>query len=155
MVKISIISIGKIKDKYIRDGIGEFVKRISKYTKLSLIELIEEDENKGIKNAINRETDRIIEVINKKKSYNILLDLKGKVKTSEEMAEMMDIVSLKYSEINFIIGGSNGVGEKLKEIVDFKISFSSLTFPHQLMKLILLEQLYRWITINKNIKYHK
>ena len=103
-----------------------------------------------------KETDRIIDTINKRnQSYNILLDLKGKAKTSEEMARNIEKLSLTNSEINFIIGGSNGVNDKLRKIVDFRLNFSSFTFPHQLMRLILIEQIYRWISINKNIKYHK
>ena len=71
------------------------------------------------------------------------------------MAEEIENISLRYSEINFIIGGSNGVGDELRKLVDFRLAFSSFTFPHQLMRLILMEQIYRWISINKNIKYHK
>ena len=156
MIKISIICIGKIKDAYIKEGISEFSKRLSKYVDLNIIELAEEDDNKGIENAVMKETDRIIDTINKRnQSYNILLDLKGKAKTSEEMARNIEKLSLTNSEINFIIGGSNGVNDKLREIVDFRLNFSSFTFPHQLMRLILIEQIYRWISINKNIKYHK
>ena len=156
MIKISIICIGKIKDAYIKEGISEFSKRLSKYVNLNIIELAEEDDNKGIENAIMKETDRIIDTINKRnQSYNILRDLKGKAKTSEEMARNIEKLSLTNSEINFIIGGSNGVNDKLREIVDFRLNFSSFTFPHQLMRLILIEQIYRWISINKNIKYHK
>ena len=156
MVKINIVCIGKIKDKYIKDGLDEFRKRLSKYVNLSVIELAEENDNRSVDYAITRETDRIIDtVIKKSKSYNILLDLKGEMKTSEEMALKLEKISLTNSEINFIIGGSNGVGDKLRQIVDCRLKFSSMTFPHQLMRLILIEQIYRWITINKNIKYHK
>ena len=156
MVKINVICIGKIKDKYIRDGISEFSKRLSRYVGLNIIELSEEDDNKGIEMAITKETERIIETLNKRnRSYSILLDLKGKLKSSEEMAEEIENISLRYSEINFIIGGSNGVDDELRKLVDFRLSFSSFTFPHQLMRLILMEQIYRWISINKNIKYHK
>ncbi len=156
MVKINIVCIGKIKDKYIKDGIDEFRKRLSKYVNLSVIELAEENDNRSVDYAITRETDRIIDtIIKKSKSYNILLDLKGEMKTSEEMALKLEKISLTNSEINFIIGGSNGVGDKLRQIVDCRLKFSSMTFPHQLMRLILIEQIYRWITINKNIKYHK
>ena len=81
--------------------------------------------------------------------------MKGKLKSSEEMAEEIENISLRYSEINFIIGGSNGVDDELRKLVDFRLAFSSFTFPHQLMRLILMEQIYRWISINKNIKYHK
>ena len=156
MVKINVICIGKIKDKYIRDGISEFSKRLSRYVGLNIIELSEEDDNKGIETAITKETERIIDTLNKRNhSYSILLDLKGKLKSSEEMAEEIENISLRYSEINFIIGGSNGVGDELRKLVDFRLAFSSFTFPHQLMRLILMEQIYRWISITKNIKYHK
>ena len=156
MVKINVICIGKIKDKYIRDGISEFSKRLSRYVGLNIIELSEEDDNKGIEMAITKETERIIETLNKRnRSYSILLDLKGKIESSEEMAEEIENISLRYSEINFIIGGSNGVDDELRKLVDFRLSFSSFTFPHQLMRLILMEQIDRWISINKNIKYHK
>ena len=156
MVKINMICIGKIKDKYIRDGISEFSKRLSRYVNLNIIELSEEDDNKGIEIAVMKETERIIDALNKRnRSYSILLDLKGKLKSSEEMAEEIENISLRYSEINFIIGGSNGVGDELRKLVDFRLAFSSFTFPHQLMRLILMEQIYRWISINKNIKYHK
>ena len=156
MVKINMICIGKIKDKYIKDGILEFSKRLSRYVNLNIIELSEEDDNKGIEIAVMKETERIIDALNKRnRSYSILLDLKGKLKSSEEMAEEIENISLRYSEINFIIGGSNGVGDELRKLVDFRLAFSSFTFPHQLMRLILMEQIYRWISINKNIKYHK
>ena len=156
MVKINIICVGKIKDGYIRNGMDEFRKRLSRYVKLSIIELAEENDNKGVENAIIRETGRIIDLMAKRNnSYNILLDLKGKMKTSEEMSEELERISLTNSEINFIIGGSNGVGDELRQISDFYLKFSPMTFPHQLMRLILIEQIYRWVTISKNIKYHK
>ena len=102
------------------------------------------------------ETEIIIDTLNKRnRSYSILLDLKGKLKSSEEIAEEIENISLRYSEINFIIGGSNGVDDELRKLADFRLAFSSFTFPHQLMRLILMEQIYRWISINKNIKYHK
>lgn len=156
MVKINIVCIGKVKDKYIRDGINEFSKRLSRYANFNIVELSEEDDNKGIESAISKETERIINIINKKsQSYNILLDLKGKQKSSEGMAELLEKITIQKSEINFIIGGSNGVGDELRKIVDFRLNFSLFTFPHQLMRLILAEQIYRWISINNNIKYHK
>ena len=130
MIRINIVCVGKIKEKYIKDGIEEFLKRLSKYAKLDIIE-------------------------KKNYSYNILLDLSGKMLTSVEMAQKIEKISLTNSEINFIIGGSNGVADKLRKIVDFRLAFSNFTFPHQLMRLILVEQIYRWISINNNIKYHK
>ena len=156
MIRINVVCIGKIKEKYIKEGKNEFLKRLSKYIKLEIIELAEEDDNKGIENAINSETERIINAISKKSySYNILLDLKGKMLDSEEMAQKIEEISMISSEINFIIGGSNGVNDNLRKIVDFRLCFSPMTFPHQLMRLILTEQLYRWVSINNNIKYHK
>ena len=156
MIRINVVCIGKIKEKYIKEGINEFLKRLSKYIKLEIIELAEEDDNKGIENTINSETERIINAISKKSySYNILLDLKGKMLDSEEMAQKIEEISMISSEINFIIGGSNGVNDNLRKIVDFRLCFSPMTFPHQLMRLILTEQLYRWVSINNNIKYHK
>ena len=156
MIRINVVCVGKIKEKYIKEGINEFLKRLSKYIKLEIIELAEEDDNKGIENAINSETERIINAISKKSySYNILLDLKGKMLDSEEMAQKIEDISMISSEINFIIGGSNGVNDNLRKIVDFRLCFSPMTFPHQLMRLILTEQLYRWVSINNNIKYHK
>ena len=156
MIRINVVCIEKIKEKYIKEGINEFLKRLSKYIKLEIIELAEEDDNKGIENAINSETERIINAISKKSySYNILLDLKGKMLDSEEMAQKIEEISMTSSEINFIIGGSNGVNDNLRKIVDFRLCFSPMTFPHQLMRLILTEQLYRWVSINNNIKYHK
>ena len=156
MIRINVVWIGKIKEKYIKEGTNEFLKRLSKYIKLEIIELAEEDDNKGIENAINSETERIINAISKKSySYNILLDLKGKILDSEEMAQKIEEISMISSEINFIIGGSNGVNDNLRKIVDFRLCFSPMTFPHQLMRLILTEQLYRWVSINNNIKYHK
>ena len=156
MIRINVVCVGKIKEKYIKEGINEFLKRLSKYIKLEIIELAEEDDNKGIQNAINSETERIINAISKKNySYNVLLDLRGETLTSEEMAEKIEEISMISSEINFIIGGSNGVNDNLRKIVDFRLCFSPMTFPHQLMRLILTEQLYRWVSINNNIKYHK
>ena len=156
MIRINVVCVGKIKEKYIKEGINEFLKRLSKYIKLEIIELAEEDDNKGIENAINSETERIINAISKKSySYNILLDLKGKMLDSKEMAQKIEEISMISSEINFIIGGSNGVNDNLRKIVDFRLCFSPMTFPHQLMRLILTEQLYRWVSINNNIKYHK
>ena len=123
MVKINIVCIGKVKDKYIRDGIEEFSKRLSRYANFSIVELSEEDDNKGIESAISKETERIINIINKKsQSYNILLDLKGKQKSSEEMAELLEKITIQKSEINFIIGGSNGVGDEIFHYLHFHIS---------------------------------
>ncbi|MDU4652300.1 23S rRNA (pseudouridine(1915)-N(3))-methyltransferase RlmH [Sneathia sanguinegens] len=152
MLKINIIAIGKIKEKYIIDGIAEFSKRLSKYINLNIIELQEEVDNST---AIKKESDKILAYLSKTKSYNILLDLKGKFIDSIELSNKLFDLTLNYSEISFIIGGSRGVSREVKEKADYLLAFSKLTFPHQLFRLILLEQIYRAICISKNIKYHK
>lgn len=152
MLKINIIAIGKIKEKYIIDGIAEFSKRLSKYINLNIIELQEEVDNST---AIKKESDKILAYLSKTKSYNILLDLKGNFIDSIELSNKLFDLTLNYSEISFIIGGSRGVSREVKEKADYLLAFSKLTFPHQLFRLILLEQIYRAICISKNIKYHK
>ena len=155
MLKINITSVGKIKDSYIREGILEFKKRLQKFSNFSIIEIQEEDENKGKANAINTESKKILESISKNDGFSILLDINGVNLSSVEMAKKVLEISNHTNKINFIIGGSNGVNDDVKKAVDFKLSFSKLTFPHQLMRLILTEQIYRWVSINNNIKYHK
>ncbi|ACZ01502.1 23S rRNA (pseudouridine(1915)-N(3))-methyltransferase RlmH [Streptobacillus moniliformis] len=154
MLKINLICIGKIKEKYIIDGIEEFLKRLSKYVKINVIELKEEADN-NVYFAINKESKLLIDSINKNSGYNILLDIKGNNITSEELSDKISNLKLNYSEINFIIGGSNGYNDEVRKLADFKLSFSKMTFPHQLMRLILIEQIYRSICIENNIKYHK
>ncbi|WP_066901086.1 23S rRNA (pseudouridine(1915)-N(3))-methyltransferase RlmH [Streptobacillus notomytis] len=154
MLKINLICVGKIKEKYIIDGIEEFLKRLSKYVKINIIELKEEADN-NINFSINKESRLLIENINKNSGYNILLDIKGENITSEKLAYKISNLKLNYSEINFIIGGSNGYNDEVRKLADFKLSFSKMTFPHQLMRLILIEQIYRSICIENNIKYHK
>lgn len=151
MLKINIIAVGKIKEEYIENGIYEFKKRLSKYVNLKIIEI---SEFACSDVSIKKESDLIIEKINKK-AFNILLDINSKQISSEEFSELIDKTSLIKSEINFIIGGSMGVSKEVKDNVDMKISFSKFTFPHQLFRLILLEQIYRAISIINNIKYHK
>lgn len=154
MIKINVVVVGKIKEKYIVDGINEYRKRLSKYSNINIIELSEENMN-DISISINKESNKIIDYINKNNGYNILLDLRGKTYTSVEMSENIEKITLNNSTINIFIGGSNGVNEDVRKIVDMKLKFSDFTFPHQLMRLILFEQLYRWIAIKENIKYHK
>lgn len=153
---IYIICVGKIKEKYINEGISEFSKRLKPFVNFNVIELKEYSKESNINLTISKETDEIIKTISKIDSYKILLDLKGKEFSSEEMAKkIQDIVNLGNSSIAFIIGGSNGVATELKEKVDMQLKFSDFTFPHQLMRLILTEQIYRWFSILNNGKYHK
>ena len=155
-MNINIICIGKIKDKYINDGIAEFSKRMISFVTLNIIELKEYNKEDSINISIEKESLEILKQISKSNSYNILLDLDGKEITSENMSKYIDDLKNKgISSINFIIGGSNGVNQELKNSIDMKLKFSYFTFPHQLMRLILLEQVYRWFAISNNIKYHK
>lgn len=152
MLKINIISIGKIKEKYIIDGINEYKKRLSKYINFNIVELPESIDSD---NCIDLESDRILKLLDKSRGYNIVLDINGKMLDSIEFSNMISNLSIRHSEINFIIGGSRGVNNKLKNAVDYRLSISKMTFPHQLFRLILTEQIYRAICILNNIKYHK
>ncbi len=149
---IKIICSGKIKENYLKDAIVEYSKRISKYDKLEIIELPDYDYD--LKKTLQKEKENILKNINLK-DYNILLDLNGKSYTSLELADKLDKVRITNSNITFIIGGSYGVDEEIKKIVNERISFSKLTFPHQLFRVILLEQIYRCFKIINHEEYHK
>lgn len=149
---IKIICSGKIKENYLKDAIVEYSKRISKYDKLEIIELPDYDYD--LKKTLQKEKENILKNINLK-DYNILLDLNGKNYTSLELADKLDKVRITNSNITFIIGGSYGVDEEIKKVVNERISFSKLTFPHQLFRVILLEQIYRCFKIINHEEYHK
>ena len=149
---IKIICVGKIKEKYLKEAVLEYQKRISKYTKIELIELPDYDFD--VKKTLSKEKDNILKVI-KPNDYNILLDLDGQSFTSLEFASKLLNLREKYPNINFIIGGSFGVDTDIKEKCQERISFSKLTFPHQLFRVIFLEQIYRSFKIINNEEYHK
>ena len=159
-MNISVISVGKLKEKYLKLGIEEFSKRLSKYCKLDLIELEDEKcpENlseKDMEIVKNKEGQRILSKI-KNNSYVIALAIDGKNLSSEELADIISKLAVRgNSHITFIIGGSLGLSNEVLKRADYKLSFSKMTFPHQLMKLILLEQVYRSFRINNNEPYHK
>lgn len=159
-MNISVISVGKLKEKYLKLGIEEFSKRLSKYCKLDLIELEDEKcpENlseKDMEIVKNKEGQRILSKI-KNNSYVIALAIDGKKLSSEELADTISKLAVRgNSHITFIIGGSLGLSDEVLKRADYKLSFSKMTFPHQLMKLILLEQVYRAFRINNNEPYHK
>jgi 23S rRNA (pseudouridine1915-N3)-methyltransferase len=158
-MKITIISVGKIKEKYLIEGIKEYSKRLSKYTKIELIEVKDEHapENLSEKDkelVQEQEAERIFSKL--KDSYIISLAIEGKQLSSLKLAKKLeDIKTYHDSHITFIIGGSLGLSKSVKDKSNFLLSFSELTFPHQLMKLILLEQIYRSFRINNNEPYHK
>lgn len=155
-MNVSIICVGKVKEKYIIEGINEFLKRMQSFAKMKIVELKEDgnDTNRNI--SIEKESEDILKTMEKLGGYNILLDIQGKNFSSEEMSEEIERLTVNgVSSINFIIGGSYGVAESVRKAVDMRLSFSKMTFPHQLMRLILSEQIYRWFSIIKNTKYHK
>ena len=158
MIKINILCIGKVKEIFFRDAINEYSKRLSRYCNLNIIELpdksIPDKVNSSIeKQIIDFESDEIISHI-PKDSYIICLDLSGKSMNSEDFAFKIDKLQLTNSSITFIIGGSLGMNEKLKNLCNEKICFSQMTFPHQLIRVFLLEQIYRGFKIINNEKYH-
>ena len=156
MLKINLISIGDIKENYLKEAIAEYSKRISRFASLKIIEIKEHiaqsNSNPDIINALKKDADEIKKHL---KGYSICLDIKGKMISSEEFSKKIENISLSSSEISFIIGASNGIDESIKSLCNERISFSPMTFPHQLMRVIFLEQLYRAFTISNNIAYHK
>lgn len=150
---IKIITVGSIKENYLREAIDEYKKRISKYTNLEIIELKDEglvEESKAKK----LEAEKIEKHIDEK-DYIITLEIEGKSFTSEEFAEKLRTIQMESSKITFIIGGSYGIDDRIKEKAKLHLSFSKMTFPHQLFRVILLEQIYRSFKINNNESYHK
>ena len=144
---IEIICLGKIKEEYLKKLIEDYSTRINKYLKLNIKELPDSQN-------ITDEEERIIKNIDNK-SFKILLDINGKKINSVELSNLIDKTFISYPKITFIIGGSDGVTEKVKSMVDYKLSFSDLTFPHGLFRGILLEQIYRSLKIINNESYHK
>ncbi|MCI8411417.1 MAG: 23S rRNA (pseudouridine(1915)-N(3))-methyltransferase RlmH [Bacilli bacterium] len=159
MLSINIICIGKIKENYLKDAINEYSKRLSRYCKLNIIELpdekIPDKLNDSLSNEIkSKECNNIINHI-KKDSYIIALDLKGKQFTSEEFSSNLDNLSMETSSITFIIGGSLGLNDELLNKCNQKICFSKMTFPHQLIRVFLLEQIFRAFKISNSETYHR
>lgn len=159
-MKISLICVGKIKEKYLTMGIDEYKKRLGRYCSLEIIELPDEKtpDNAGpaVEESIKKtEGNRILKVL-KEDSYCIALDIKGNMLSSVELANHLDrlFVSRK-SHISFVIGGSLGLSDDVLNRADYRLSFSKMTFPHQLMRLIFLEQIYRAFRIMNNEPYHK
>ena len=149
---IKIICVGKIKENYLKEAFLEYKKRISKYTNIEIIEL--DDYNYDVKKTLLTEYNSIIKVMNTS-DYNILLDITGKEIDSLSFAKKINDTLTINSNITFIIGGSLGVLDELRDKVDYRLSFSPMTFPHQLFRVLLLEQIYRAYKINNNEEYHK
>lgn len=159
-MNINIICVGKLKEDYLKSAIVEYSKRLKRFCKLNIIEINDE---KIPDNASKAEEDKILDTesvqilkhINPS-HYNIVLCIEGKALSSEEFSDKLsDAFKNGKSTINFVIGSSLGLSPKVKDIADIKLSFSKMTFPHQLMRVVLLEQVYRSFKIMSNEKYHK
>lgn len=159
-MKITVITVGKIKEKYLKDAIAEYSKRLSKYCKLEIVEVADEkspdNASEVVEDSIrSKEAERILKYV-KEDAYIITLEIGGKQLSSEELADKIDKLGVQgTSHIIFIIGGSIGLGKEVLEKSNFALSFSKMTFPHQLMRVILLEQVYRSYRIISHEPYHK
>ncbi len=160
MLQINILYVGNIKDKFFQDAVSEYEKRLSSSCKLRNIELKEEKppENPSdseIATVIRKEGDRLLNAI-PPKSYKIALCVEGKQISSEELADKLSDIPLSgFSEVTFIIGGSFGMDERVKKLADFRLSISKMTFTHRMMRVILIEQIYRALNIASGGHYHK
>lgn len=159
-MKITLITVGKIKEKYLRDAIAEYTKRLSKYCKLESIEVADEKTPDQASETVEenirtKEGERILKYI-RDDMYVVTLEIAGKMLSSEEFARKIEKLGIQgKSSIAFVIGGSIGLGKEVLKRSDFALSFSKMTFPHQLMRVVLLEQVYRAYRIINGEPYHK
>ena len=159
MIKINIIAVGKLKEKYLKDAVEEYTKRINAYAKINIIEVGEfkcpdNPSPSQIAQVLDKEGRDIISKI-PKGSLVIPMCIEGEQLKSEEFSAKIEAFSIENSQITFVIGGSFGLSDEVKALGKIKLSFSKMTFPHQLMRVILLEQIYRALSISNNSKYHK
>lgn len=150
---IKIVAPGKIKENYLKEGISDYLKRISKYTKIEVIEIKEENKKEDKANLYLEAQDIIKEL--GEKDYVIVLDINGKNLSSIELAMKIDDIYNTYSNITFVIGSSSGLDPLVKERANLLLSFGKNTYPHQVFRFLLLEQIYRAYKINNNERYHK
>ncbi len=159
-MNISIITVGKLKEKYLKQGIEEYTKRLSAYAKIEIIELADEKAPENLSETDmlivkQKEGERILAKISPD-THVIALAIEGSMKTSEQLATNLDrLATYGKSKVAFVIGGSLGLSQDVMKRADETLSFSKMTFPHQLMRLILVEQIYRAFRINRNEPYHK
>lgn len=158
-MKISIVAAGKIKEKYLRDGIAEFTKRLKPFTQIEFLEINEEkmkDNPSPAEKAavLKTEGERLLKKV-PAGSYLIVLDVVGKAISSEELSQKIDTLTLNgHSHITFLIGGAFGLSQEIRNRADERISFSRMTFTHQMIRLLLIEQIYRAFKISRGEKYH-
>ncbi|WP_347321208.1 23S rRNA (pseudouridine(1915)-N(3))-methyltransferase RlmH [Rossellomorea sp. RS05] len=159
-MNITIITVGKLKEKYLKQGIAEYTKRLGAYAKIEIVELADEKapevlSDSEMQQVKNKEGERILSKISPD-HHVIALAIQGKMKSSEELADTLDrLATYGKSKVAFIIGGSLGLSDDVLKRADEKLSFSKMTFPHQLMRLVLVEQVYRAFRINRGEPYHK
>ena len=159
-MKITLITVGKIKEKYLRDAIAEYSKRLSRYCRLEIIEVADERTPDQASEAVEenirtKEGERLLKYV-RDDMYVITLEIGGKMLTSEQFAEKIETLGIQgKSSIAFVIGGSIGLGREVLKRSDYALSFSKMTFPHQLMRVVLLEQVYRGYRIINGEPYHK
>lgn len=159
MMNITVIAVGKLKEKFLREGCSEYIKRLGIYSKINIVEINEErcsdnPSDAEIKNVILKEGERIIRKIPKGAEV-IALCIEGKEYSSRDFSSVIENISLKTSHICFIIGGSFGLSDEVKSLSKTKLSFGKMTLPHQLARMVLLEQVYRAFSILNHSKYHK
>ena len=158
-MKFYVVCIGKLKDAYLRDGVAEFVKRMRPYGGITITELNEskigdKPSDADRKQVVDEEGERLLKVV-PKNAYTVLLDVYGKTMSSEDLAKTVAKLEVDgVSDMAFIIGGAFGVSEVLRQSVNYKLSFSPMTFTHQMVRLLLVEQIYRASKINRNEPYH-
>jgi len=158
-MNINILCVGKIKEKFYVDAVLEYQKRLSRFANVNIIEVKDEKEPENAsflekQEILKKEGERILSKL--KKGYTFALCVEGKQLSSEELSsKMSELFVLGESSVNFIIGGSLGLSDEVKKAADFHLSFSKMTFPHQLMRAILAEQIYRAMKIRANEAYHK
>ena len=159
-MNITIISVGKLKEKYLKQGIEEYLKRLKSYAKVNIEEVPDEQAPDNLSEAEieevkRKEGEKILSKLSQD-TYCITLEIEGKQLTSEMFAKKLDdLATYGKSKIAFIIGGSHGLSDEVKKRSHFALSFSKMTYPHQLMRLILVEQIYRAFRINRGEPYHK
>ena len=158
-MRFYVVCIGKLKDAYLRDGVAEFVKRMRPYGGITITELNEskigdKPSDADRKQVVDEEGERLLKVV-PKNAYTVLLDVYAKTMSSEDLAKTVTKLEVDgVSDMAFIIGGAFGVSEALRQSVNYKLSFSPMTFTHQMVRLLLVEQIYRASKINRNEPYH-
>lgn len=159
MINVTVIAVGKLKESYLRDGCGEYIKRLGAFAKVNVVEISEERASDNpsqseINHVIQKEGERILSKIPKGAAV-IPLCIEGKEYSSTDFSRLIENISMNSSHLCFVIGGSFGLSESVKSAGKYKLSFGKMTLPHQLARMVLFEQVYRAFSISNNSKYHK